>query len=99
MADDIKQDKCKGLHIESNNNHTYYSMNSTEITEVNEEKDLGVNICCDLKSGKHCLEVVKTASKLNGFIRIQIRESDSHTTQCPRASSPRILRSVLVTLL
>ena len=61
-------DKCKVLHIGSNNNHTSYSMNNTEITKVNEEKDLGVIICNDLKPGKHCTEVVKTANKLVGFI-------------------------------
>ena len=61
-------DKCKVLHIGSNNNHTNYSMNNTEITKVNEEKDLGVIICNNLKPGKHCTEVVKTANKLVGFI-------------------------------
>ncbi len=42
-------------------------MNSAEITKVNEEKDLGVIICNDIKPGKHCTEVVKTANKLIGF--------------------------------
>ncbi len=43
-------------------------MNSTEITKVNEEEDLGVIICNDLKPGKHCTEIVKTANKLIEFI-------------------------------
>ncbi len=61
-------DKCKVLPIGSNNNRTNYLMNSTEITKANEEKDLGVIICNDLKPGRHCTEVVKTANKLVGFI-------------------------------
>ncbi len=43
-------------------------MNGTEITKVNEENDLGVIICSDLKPGKHCAKVVKTANKLVRFI-------------------------------
>ncbi len=61
-------DKCKVLHIGSNNNRSNYTMNGTDITEGNEEKDLGVIIRNDLKPGKHCTEVVKTANKLVGFI-------------------------------
>ncbi len=61
-------DKCKVLHLRSNNNRSNYTMNGTDITKVNEEKDLGVIICNDLKPGKHCTEVVKTANKLVGFI-------------------------------
>ncbi len=43
-------------------------MNGAEIPNVNEEKGLGVIISNDLKSAKHCSEVVKTANKLIGFI-------------------------------
>ena len=60
--------KCKILHIGSSNDRSNYSMNGTELLKVNEEKDLGVNISNDLKPGKHCSEVVKTANKLIGFI-------------------------------
>ncbi len=55
------------LYIESNNSSTNYSINSTEITKVNKEKDLREIIRNDLKPGKHCTEVVKTANKLIGF--------------------------------
>ena len=61
-------EKCKVLHIGSNNNRSNYLMNSTEITKVKEEKDLGIIISNNLKPGKHCTEVVKTANKLIGFI-------------------------------
>ncbi len=32
------------------------------------KKDLGVTICSDLKPGKNCSEIVKTAYKFNSFI-------------------------------
>ena len=60
--------KCKVLHIGNNNDRHNYSMNGIELLKVNEEKDLGVTISSDLKPGKHCTEVVKTANKLIGFI-------------------------------
>ncbi len=61
-------DKCKVLRTGSNNNRTNYSMNSTEITKVNEENDLGVINCKEHKPLKHCTEVVKTPNNLIGFI-------------------------------
>ena len=60
--------KCNVLHIGSSNDRSNYSMNGTELLKVNEEKDLGVTTSNDLKPGKHCSEVVKTANKLIGFI-------------------------------
>ena len=61
-------DKCKVLHIGSNNDHTNYSLNGSELCKVNHEKDLGIIVCNDLKPGKHISEVVKTANKITGFI-------------------------------
>ena len=61
-------DKCKVLHIGYHNTHSNYSMDGFRLTEVNQEKDLGITISNDLKHGKHCSEVVKTANKLVGFI-------------------------------
>ena len=61
-------DKCKVLHIGSNNDQTKYSLNGSELCKVNNEKDLGIIISNDLKPGKHISEVVKTANKIAGFI-------------------------------
>ena len=55
-------DKCKVLHIDSNNQYTKYTMNGSELTSINYEKDLGVTISNDLKPGKHCSDVVKKAN-------------------------------------
>ncbi len=58
-------------------------MNSTDITKVNEEKDLGVIIYNDHKPGKYCIEVVKAANKLVRFIsktfEFKSEKSGSHT--------------------
>ena len=61
-------EKCKVLHIGSNNDHVQYSMNGIQLGNVDKEKDLGVIISNDLKPSHHCKEVVKTANKLIGFI-------------------------------
>ena len=61
-------EKCKVLHIGSNNNQFQYSMNGQQLSTVNEEKDLGVLVTNDLKPSQHCSQVVKTANKLVGFI-------------------------------
>ena len=61
-------DKCKVLHLGSNNDHAKYSLNGSELCKANHEKDLGIIISNDLKPGKHISEVVKTANKITGFI-------------------------------
>ena len=61
-------DKCKVLHIGSNNDQVGYSMNGAELSKVDQERDLGVLISKDLKPSLQCKEVIKTANKLIGFI-------------------------------
>ena len=61
-------EKCKVLHIGSNNDHVQYSMNGQQLSTVSKEKDLGIIISNDLKPSQHCSEVFKTANKLVGFI-------------------------------
>ena len=62
--------KCKVLHIGNNNQYTnnYYTMNGSELSKVNHEKDLGVTIKNDLKPCKHCSDVVKKVNELRVFI-------------------------------
>ena len=50
----LNVDKCKDLHIGSINQFTNYTMNGSELSKVNHEKDLGVTISNDLKPDKHC---------------------------------------------
>ena len=61
-------DKCKVLHISNNNQYTKYTMNGSELSKVNHEKDLGITISNDLKPGKYCSGVIKKANKLVSFI-------------------------------
>ena len=58
----------KSCILRSNNDHTNYSLNGSELCKANHEKDLGIIICNDLKPGKHFSEIVKTANKITGFI-------------------------------
>ncbi len=94
------------LLIGNNNNRTNSSINSTKVPKVNEEKKTKESLFVMIfKPGKRCSEVVKAANKLIRFglvwqnLRIQIGKSGSQTIQYLRASTLRILRSVLVTLL
>ena len=61
-------DKCKVLHIGHNNRKSKYYINGIEITEVQEEKDLGIVISEDLKPKKHIARIVKKANRLLGMI-------------------------------
>ena len=61
-------EKCKVLHIGSNNVQARYVMNNMPLSSTEKEKDLGVVVSNDLKPSTHCTEAVKTANKLIGFI-------------------------------
>ena len=61
-------EKCKVLHIGNDNVQANYKMNDIQLSSSDTEKDLGVTISKDLKPGKQCTEVLKTANKLVGFI-------------------------------
>ena len=55
-------DKCKVLHIGSNNPRAQYSMNNKQLQAVGREKDLGVIITSDLKPSQQCKEAIKKAT-------------------------------------
>lgn len=61
-------DKCKVLHIGSNNVQANYTLNGVQLKSVDEEKDLGVMISKDLKPSKQISKVIKTANMFIGFI-------------------------------
>ena len=61
-------EKCKVLHIGSNNVQAKYVMSNVPLASAENEKDLGVVVSKDLKPSKHCTEAVKNANKLVGFI-------------------------------
>ena len=62
-------DKCKIMYIGHKNKNEKYELLGKEIESVQQEKDLGVVITNDLKSSNQCIEAVKKAQKLLGYIK------------------------------
>ena len=65
-------EKCKVMHIGNTPHSDYYvtvSVNSTNLSDVTFEKDLGVWISDKLESGLHCQKAVASANKILGMIR------------------------------
>jgi len=62
-------EKCKVLHIGSDNQHFSYHMDGCELEKCTEEKDLGVIITNDMKSSRQCLQAYNRASRILGMIR------------------------------
>ena len=60
--------KCKILHTGRNNPMYSYTMNGIPLTEVDEEKDIGVIIHKSLKPSRHCAEVARKANIVLGQI-------------------------------
>src|SRR5260221_12665920 len=57
------------MSIGYNNGVAGYTMDGTELTRIEEEKDLGVIICDNLKPSRQCVEAVKKANRMLGMIR------------------------------
>lgn len=58
----LNPDKCTILHIGSNNLKLQYKLNSTELSKVEWQRDLGIIISSDLKWEKHINRIVKQAN-------------------------------------
>ena len=61
------------------NKNEKYELLGKEIESVQQEKDLGVVITKDLKSSSQCIEAVKKAQKLLGYIKRQFRTRNKET--------------------
>lgn len=61
-------EKCKVLHLGSNNQRFQYTMSGIPLETTEEEKDLGVYVDSDLKFKKQCSEACKKANKALGYI-------------------------------
>ena len=68
----FNSDKCKILHLGSNNpKHNYYIKNNNIHTILKEtilERDLGVNIDPNLTFDKHITNIIKSARKMSGLL-------------------------------
>ena len=72
-------DKGKMMHIGHKNKNENYELLGKEIESVQQERDLGVIITNDLKSSSQCIEAVKKAQKLLGYIKRQFRTRNKET--------------------
>ena len=61
--------KCKVLHMKRKNKHHTYSMNSTDLESVEEEKDLGVTFSNNLKFSKHIHNCASKANQILGLVK------------------------------
>ena len=64
----FNKDKCKVMHIGYNNEKQIYKLQGQNLIKVDEEKDLGVIVKSDLKSGSQCLAASRKANTILGFI-------------------------------
>ena len=64
----VKDGKCKVLHIGPNNPQYDYMMNGSNLPKVKSEKDLGVYTCDDLSWGLHIRKAVNKAKSVIGWI-------------------------------
>ena len=64
----FNKDKCKVMHVGLNNKKHNYELQGENLAKVEEEKDLGVIVKSDLKSGMQCLAASRKANTILGFI-------------------------------
>ena len=72
-------DKCKVLHIGSNQHYRQYRLGGDLITVSDVEKDLGILIDNKLTFHKQCLTAV---TKILGIIRRSFEYTNAHTMLC-----------------
>ncbi|XP_068209101.1 uncharacterized protein [Palaemon carinicauda] len=71
--------KCKLIHIGYNNPQSDYSLLGNERESVDQEEDLGIIICKDLKFIKLSIKARKNAQKLIGYIKRQFKYRNKDT--------------------
>jgi len=71
-------EKCKVMHIGRGNFQANYEINDQQLSDVKEEKDLGIIVSSDLKVSPQCVKAVKNANKVLGCIKrtIEIRDKN-----------------------
>ena len=75
-------DKCKVLHIGSNQHYRQYRLGGDFITVSDAEKDLGILIDNKLAFHKQCSTAVNKANKLLGIIRRSFEYINADTMLC-----------------
>ena len=72
-------DKCKVMHLGHNNPKVNYIMETIQLQEVSEEKDLGIIVSDDFKWNKQCTAVVKQANRILGMIKRNFMDRSKET--------------------
>ena len=98
-------DKCKVMHIGRHNPEFEYTMMDKQLEIVNEEKDLGVLICDDLKPSAHCIYSYNKANRMLGLVKRTFSTKDPsillrlyksivrpHLEYCSPAWSPKYVK-------
>jgi hypothetical protein len=62
-------DKCKVMHIGTNNVKYNYLMLGRQLKITDEERDLGIKITSNLKWTKHCIEIENKCNRILGYIK------------------------------
>ena len=70
--------KCKIMHVGRNNPRYEYNMAGIKLSEVEEEKDIGVTIQSNLKPSKHCQKIAGTASAVLRQLTKNFHYRDRH---------------------
>ena len=65
----FNNNKCKSLHLGSNNNKSSYLLGGSHISQVRHEKDLGVIIDNQLKFHDHTSAAINKATSILAIIR------------------------------
>ncbi len=55
-------EKCHVMHLGNNNPHYTYTLGSSQLASIEEEKDIGVTITNNLKPSRHCKKAARTAN-------------------------------------
>ena len=71
--------KCKVMHFGHNNPRHNYTMMGQNLEEIQEEVDIGVKICANLKSSEQCRKAVRTAQTVLSQICRAFHYRDKYT--------------------
>jgi hypothetical protein len=74
----FNKDKCKIMHVGHNNpSHDYY-MQGVKLTEIDEEKDVGVMVHRSLKPGRQCQKAATTGMNVIFQLKNNFHYRDRH---------------------
>ena len=104
---DFNVEKCKSMHIGSKNPEFEYTINGKVLKSIKEERDLGVIMNSNFKVSSQCNKAVKSANRMLGFIKRNIKCKDEgpmmllykgmvrpHLEYCIQAWRPNLIKDI-----